>query len=328
MSILVSLIAVLALVLVAYAGSNAGMTSFFGIIVPYAAFAIFLLGFIGKILKWARVPVPFRIPTTCGQQYSLPWITQNKIDNPTTTGGVIKRMLLEVFLFRSLFRNSKTELHGGRIAYGSAKWLWLGGLAFHYSFLVILVRHLRLLTEPVPGFVKALEFGDGFLQVMVPTFYITDAVIVAAATYLLLRRVLNPQVRYISLAADYFPLALILAIATSGILMRYVYKTNVVAIKELTYGLASFSLAVPAGIGSIFYVHLFLVSILFAYFPFSKLMHLGGVFLSPTRNLANNNRMVRHINPWNPDVKIHTYAEYEDEFREFMKDAGLPVEKE
>ena len=39
------------------------------------------------------------------------------------------------------------------------------------------------------------------------------------------------------------------------------------------------------------------MSALAAYFPFSKLMHMAGVFLSPTRNLANNNRMVRHVNP-------------------------------
>jgi hypothetical protein len=60
----------------------------------------------------------------------------------------------------------------------------------------------------------------------------------------------------------------------------------------------------------------------------SKLVHMGGVFLSPTRNLANNSRTRRHINPWNYPVKGHTYAEYEDEFRDKMKAAGLPVEKE
>jgi nitrate reductase gamma subunit len=75
-------------------------------------------------------------------------------------------------------------------------------------------------------------------------------------------------------------------------------------------------------------MHLFLVCSLFAYFPFSKLVHLGGIFLSPTRNLANNNRMVRHVNPWSYPVKVHTYAEYEEEFREKMIEAGLPVEKE
>ncbi|NIQ91625.1 MAG: menaquinol oxidoreductase, partial [Pseudomonas stutzeri] len=81
------------------------------------------------------------------------------------------------------------------------------------------------------------------------------------------------------------------------------------------------------GVGFIFFVHLFLVSVLFAYFPFSKLMHLGGVFMSPTRNLANNSRRVRHVNPWNYDVKTHTYEEYEDEFRDVMRGAGIPLEK-
>jgi hypothetical protein len=57
-------------------------------------------------------------------------------------------------------------------------------------------------------------------------------------------------------------------------------------------------------------------------------MHMGGVFLSPTRNMANDSRMRRHINPWNPDIKPHSYAGYEDEFREFMVEADIPVEKE
>jgi hypothetical protein len=58
------------------------------------------------------------------------------------------------------------------------------------------------------------------------------------------------------------------------------------------------------------------------------MVHLAGVFLSPTRNLANNNRMVRHVNPWDYPVKVHSYAEYEDELRVKMKGAGIPVEKE
>jgi len=64
------------------------------------------------------------------------------------------------------------------------------------------------------------------------------------------------------------------------------------------------------------------------FIPMSKLMHMAGVFLSPTRNLANDNRMNRHVNPWNAPVKVHTYEEYEDEFRDKMKLAGLPVDKE
>ncbi len=42
-------------------------------------------------------------------------------------------------------------------------------------------------------------------------------------------------------------------------------------------GLATFTPSVPETIGSIFFIHLFMLSMLIAYFPFSKLTHLGGV---------------------------------------------------
>lgn len=322
--------AVIALVLLAFAGVKADMHFLFGVVIPYVALGIFLLGVIYRVVKWGSSPVPFRIPTTCGQQKSLPWIKQNKIENPSGSLGVIVRMALEVLVFRSLFRNLKTELKEGKVVYGWEKWLWMAGLAFHWSFLIILVRHIRFFMENVPPLLKTIESLDSFLQVGVPLFYITDAVILVAVTYLFFRRVYIPQIRYISLEADYFPLFLILGIAISGVLMRYFFKVHIVGVKVLAMGLINFKPdpKMLNEIGVLFYIHLFLVSVLFAYFPYSKLMHLGGVFLSPTRNLANNSREVRHINPWNYPVHVHTYEEYENDFRDKMKKAGLPVEKE
>ena len=331
MRVLYPLVAVIALIQIALAGVHLpGGQMLFGVVFPYLAMLAFIGGFVMKVLGWAKSPVPFRIPTTCGQANSLPWIKQDKLDNPSTTGGVIVRMLLEVFLFRSLFRNTKASLHEGpKLVYGSSKWLWLFGILFHYSFLTIVLRHMRLFTNPIPGFVHALEFGDGFLQVGAPTLYQTDLVLLGAITFLFLRRVLLPQVRYISLANDFFPLFLIFGIGVTGVLMRYVLRVDVVSIKQLTMGLVTFSPSISGNIGAIFFVHLFLVCTLLAYFPLSKLMHMGGVFLSPTRNMANNSRMKRHINPWNdPNIKPHSYAAYEDEFREFMVEAEIPVEKE
>jgi nitrate reductase gamma subunit len=292
---------------------------------------------IWRVTTWAKAPVPFRIPTTAGQQKTLPWIKDSKLDNPTTTAGVVGRMLLEVLLFRSLFRNTKMEYREGpRVTYEWEKWLWLFALVFHYAFLVVLIRHLRFFTEPVPVFVQILESLDGFVQMGIaplnglglPVMLLSGVVLPAAVTFLLLRRLLVPSVRYISLPADYFPLLLILGIATTGILMRYLLKLDVVGVKQLMIGLVTFKPVVPQGIGVLFYIHLFMICTLFAYFPFSKLVHLGGIFLSPTRNLANNNRMVRHVNPWWYPVKVHTYEHYEDEFREKMIEAGIPVEKE
>jgi hypothetical protein len=152
-------------------------------------------------------------------------------------------------------------------------------------------------------------------------------VLLAAPAYRVSRRLFIRQVRYISLASDYFPLFLIFGIALTGILMRYFAKIDVTAAKELTMGLVTLRPTIPEGVGAVFYIHLFFVSVLLAYFPFSKLMHLGGVFLSPTRNLTTDTRAKRHINPWNYPVPVHTYEEYEDEFRDKMIEAGLPVDK-
>jgi len=329
MKMLVPLAAVIVLIIIALAGVEAtGMQALFGIAIPYIALIVFVVGMIYRVMDWAKSPVPFKIPTTCGQQQSLPWIKQGKIENPSTCFHTFIRMALEVFLFRSLFRNLKTEMKDGKVVYGSDKWLWLFALIFHYSFLVVLLRHIRFFVLEVPFVIEIIEALDSFFQVGVPLLYITGVSLLAGALFLFIRRIAIPQVRYISLPADYFPLFMIIAIAITGILMRYFIKVDVVAVKNLTIGLVTFNPTVPEGIGSIFYVHLFLVCVLFAYFPFSKLVHMGGVFLSPTRNLANDSRMVRHINPWNYPVHVHTYEEYEDEFRDKMKKAGIPVEKE
>jgi len=327
---LVSLIAVVVLALLAYVGVEAAwLKVVFGIIIPYLAGITFIVGVIYRITDWARSPVPFRIPSTCGQQKSLPWIKPARIDNPFSKGGVVVRMILEIIVFRSLFRNTKCDLkEGPKLSYEWEKWLWIGALAFHWSFFVVLTRHLRFFLEPVPACLQLLEKVDGFLQIGLPVLFISGVVLLAGVTFLFLRRVFIPQVRYISLASDFFPLFLIFGIALTGILMRYFSKIDVVGAKELAMGLVTFHPTIPQYVSNLFYVHIFLVSILLGYFPFSKLMHMGGIFLSPTRNLPGNSREVRHINPWNYPVPVHTYEEYEDEFREKMIEAGLPVEKE
>ena len=322
-----SLILVLLLSIAGYFGGSAAGT-LFGIILPYAAIAIFLVGLACRIIQWANAPVPYRIPTTCGQQKTLPWIKSSRLDNPSSGLGTVIRMALEILLFRSLFRNTKAKITDGpRLVFSESKFLWLAALAFHWTFLFILLRHLRFFLEPVPGFVLIAQELDGFFQIGTPILYMTDLIIVAALAFLLVRRLTDTQIRYISLFADYFALFLLLGLALSGIFLRYFIKTDISKIKELAMGLVTFSPTVPAGLSPIFFIHIFLLSILVAYFPFSKLMHMGGVFLSPTRNLANNNRMKRHVNPWNYPVKVHTYEEWEEEFRDKIKAAGLPLDK-
>jgi nitrate reductase gamma subunit len=329
MGIWYSISGILLLILLVVIGTEGiGLYSFFAIFIPYVAVLLFVVGFICRVLKWASSPVPFHIPTVSGQQKSLSWIKADNIDSPYTTGGVVKRLALEILLFRSLLKNEKVELEAPqRILFRTSTLLWLGAMAFHWSLLVIVVRHLRFFLEPVPSVLVILQRVDSIFQNLLPILYISDVIILIALAYLFLRRVITPQVRYISLPSDYFVLLAIAGIAISGVLMRLIYKVDLVQVKEWVMAMLRFSPLPPKGVNLIFYVHLFFVSLLVAYFPVSKLMHMPGIFLSPTKNLRNTSRNDRHINPWDHPVKVHAYDEYEDEFRGSMKEVGLPVEK-
>ena len=324
-----ALIAVIILIFVPWVGvQGLGLTWLFGVIVPYAAFAIFFFGFLLRLVNWSRIPNPFKIPTTGGQQKSLSWIRQSKLDNPSSTGQVIGRILSEVFLFRSLFRNLSPRVGTGNsgVTYASAKWLWVCAILFHYAMFTTVFRHLRFFTNPVPFPVRFVEGIDGWLEVGIPQVMVSGLILLGAVCLLLARRLVIPKLRYISLMNDFFPLFLLIAIATTGALMRYIVGIDVPSVKELIMGLVSFKPVMFKGIGPLFFIHIFLVSTLLAYFPFSKLMHSLGIFFSPTRVLANNNRAVHHENPWNYPVKFHTYEAFEAEFRDKMSEAGIPLD--
>ena len=330
MNAMYALLGVTLLSLFAFFGVwGGGWHTLFAVAFPYAAVLIFVVGIVYRVVKWARTPVPFHIPTVCGQQKSLPWIKSDKTESPFTTAGVVGRMALEILLFRSLFRNEKVQMESGqKLTFKGNRFLWLGGLVFHWSLLIIVLRHARLFTDPVPGFVMFLSNMDSILQGLIPALFITDLTVMIALTYLFLRRVVFPQMRYISLPSDYFALFLLIGVAIFGILVRLVYRVDVQGVKQLAMGALTFQPVVPDGLTIAFYIHVFLVSVLIAYFPFSKMMHAAGVFLSPARNLKNNSRAQRHVNPWSYPVKVHTYEEWEDEFRDAMRKVGLPLEKE
>jgi nitrate reductase gamma subunit len=333
---IIALAATLVILALSWGGGASGWTGaayLLGMALPVTAFAVFLGGLVWRITRWAKSPVPFAIPTVGGQQRSLDWIKPSRLDAPWTNIAVVGRMALEILTFRSLFRNTAasraTVNDAPRLTYYSSKWLWGFALLFHYSLLVILARHLRFAFDPVPTWIAVVEFVDGVFQVGAPRFYLSDASLLAALCFLLLRRLWNERLRYISLPADYFALFLLLGVACSGIWMRYLGKADIAGIKQLVMGLVSLRPVMPDnGLAPVFLVHITFVSVLLIYFPFSKHMHMGGIFLSPTRNMKIDTRRERHVNPWNPPKKYHTYAAYEDDFRAVMAEAGLPLEKQ
>ena len=220
----------------------------------YIASATLTLGVMRKIIQYVRTPAPLKIPTTPA---------------PTTHFGVALRLLREIVLFESLFKASK--------------WTWLFGWLFHFGLLLALLRHLRYFTEPVWGWVQWLQSAG---------IYAGFAMLVGLFG-LWIRRVAVDRVRYISSPSDHLMLALLLAISASGLLMKYVWHTDVVAVKGFALGLLSFELiTLPSD--STLLIHLALVIVLLLIFPISKLLHAPGVFFSPTRNQVDNPRETRH----------------------------------
>jgi nitrate reductase gamma subunit len=224
----------------------------------YLASAVLVAGLAVRIRQYAGTPAPLKIPTTPA---------------PTTRGGVALRLLREVVLFESLFK--------------ATLWTWLFGWVFHAAMALVLLRHLRYFTEPVWGWVAFVQpFGvyAGFAMA-------------AGLAGLWARRFLVDRVRYISTPSDHLMLALLIAIGGSGLAMKYVAHTDIVAVKAFFLGLLTFQVReLPAD--PILAVHLGLVAALMLVFPFSKLLHAPGLFFSPGRNQADDPRERRHLAEW------------------------------
>lgn len=224
----------------------------------YFAAAVFVLGVGSKIADYVRTPAPLHIALTPA---------------PTTGGGVFLRMLREVALFESLFAASLG--------------LWFLSMLFHAGLALVALRHLRYFTEPVWSWIAAIQ----------PIGLYAGFAMALGLAGLWARRLLVERVRYISTPSDHLMLFLLLGIAASGLGLKFVAHTDIVAVKLFFLGLLRFELQpLPADPG--LYLHLFLVAALMLVFPFSKLLHAPGVFFSPTRNQIDNPREARHLAAW------------------------------
>jgi nitrate reductase gamma subunit len=224
----------------------------------YAATLVLAVGLVVKTRGYLRTPAPLLIPTTPA---------------PTSTGGVVLRMTREVVFFESLFKGSK--------------WTWLFGWLFHASLLLVLLRHLRYFQEPVWTPITLVQFVGTY----------AGLTMVAGLAGLWARRFLVDRVRYISTPSDHLHLALLIAIGLTGLSMRFVAHTDIVAVKAFMLGLMRFSIQ-PLPADPLLLVHLTLVALLMIIFPYSKLLHSVGVFFSPTRVQVDNPREARHQAAW------------------------------
>ena len=224
----------------------------------YAATLLLVIGVAAKIRRYARISAPLKIPVSPA---------------PRTGWGVVLRMFREVVFFESLFKSNK--------------WIWLFGWMFHMALWLVLARHLRYFTDPVWSWVSIIQpFGT----------YAAFAMLIGLGG-LLARRALVERIRYISAPSDYLMLLLLIGIGASGAMTRFVAHTDIVQVKAYMRGLMHLSIGdLPSD--PILLVHLALVIILMVIFPISKLLHVPGLFFSPSRNQIDNARIKRHIAPW------------------------------
>ena len=217
-----------------------------------------IVGLAYKIRQFSTTPVPLKIPL---------------MPAPLTQKGVIFRMAREVIYFESLFKSNK--------------WIWIFAILFHVGLLFVSLRHLRYFTEPV-----------WFWVVLVQPFGIyAGYVMVAGLIGLWARRFLVPRVRYISSLSDHLMLTLLVMIGISGLAMKYVAPTDIIAVKAFFLGLLRFDLQ-PLPSDPSLLLHLGLVVSLMIIFPFSKLLHVPGIFFSPSLNQTDDAREKRHLAPW------------------------------
>ncbi len=234
------------------------LVSIFYVAASYVAATVFTVGLLSKLYGYAVTPSPLKIPT---------------MPQATTEAGVIFKNAINISMFANLYRGNR--------------WTWIGGYALHVILVFVLVRHLRYFHEPVLPAVALFQTLGMWAGLALPV----------PLVYLLIRRKAVDRVAYISSTADYLILGLLLLIGLSGISLRLLAHADIVLIKQFCLGLILFS---PVNIPthSLFLTHFTLVLTLAVYFPFSKLLHGGAIFFSPTMMQVDNPREVKHVNPW------------------------------
>lgn len=225
----------------------------------YFAVLVFVAGMLLRLVLYLRTPTP------------LPHVLTPA---PETQSGAAARVLGDVLIFPSLFKADKL--------------LWAAAWVFHVALAATLFRHLRYFTYPVPSPVLYME----------PVALLMGYLFGVAALVLFWRRMALPRTLYISNLPDYMALALLGAIAGTGILMSYWAHVNIVEVKAFALGLLTLRPVAPPQ-HPLFLIHFFLVQVLLVYFPFSKLLHAGGIFFSPTRTQPYRVQKAgeRHVNP-------------------------------
>jgi nitrate reductase gamma subunit len=224
----------------------------------YAATALLVVGLALRIKLYATTPAPLKIPT---------------MPAPLTKSGAAFRVFREVAFFESLFKSNR--------------WIWIFAVLFHAGLALALLRHVRYFQADVWLIIELVQ----------PFGIYGGMAMVAGLLGLWARRVLQERIRYITGPSDHLMLALLVLIGASGLNMKFLTRTDIIEVKAYFLGLLRFDIQnLPSDPALL--VHLGAVAVLMIVFPFSKLLHVPGVFFSPSRNQVDDARDKRHLASW------------------------------
>lgn len=157
--------------------------------------------------------------------------TMNKVPRDKMTPGAFLRGACDVLFFRRLLSVNDV--------------LWIGEWTFHVSFVLVILRHLRYFLDPVPKWVWAVQTPGIIAGYILPL----------AVLYIFAVKYLVEKKKYVS-SYNSFLLVLIFVISVSGLLMKTVYRSDIVSIKAFIMSAVTFRFA-PAP-GSAFFIFHFL----------------------------------------------------------------------
>ena len=225
-----------------------------GVVLPYVAVLVFVVGMIYRLYTWKKLASP----------------AMTLFPAPDTEGGNTLNTLKEVVLFKSLF-------FGDRV-------LWVFAWVFHAVLALIVVGHFRVFTPIIDDVLGVLGMSaQGIKDMSGTSGGAAGVVILVAVALLLIRRMTLQRAREITGAADYLALLLIAAIIFTGDMMRFRAEHFDLTLTRDYFGaLATFSnvTAMEALTHNLFLVHMCLTFVLIMLIPFSKILHLGGIFFT------------------------------------------------
>lgn len=220
------------------------------IILAYLGIIVLIGGLIYQILKWWMADMPFHL---------------SKFPAPASNAKALGHVLLDSFFFRSMWKRSME--------------VWASGWTFHVFLALLIIGHIVGISTAGLQFVPYGVSPEESMRLSGQFGLVIGIILMLILLYLLGRRIVSSRIRFISSAEDFLILVLLLAIVISGNAMRLYAGIETAAVRDFIHSIFILKPILPP-LDPWFISHFSLVMLLLIYFPFSKLAHSCGIFMS------------------------------------------------